>query len=130
MRDAMVVASYGTGVADTYERIKHNVMLYGLPGQTAGTATVAAGAGGAASSEESVAAVAASSSPRVGIKGPHGPCNRPGCDKVGPRLKCTLCNGLKGGRYCSELCQKSDWRAHKKLCTLRVPVAEEVRLST
>jgi hypothetical protein len=121
VREAMVIASYGTGVTDTYEKIKQNVMQYGpsvhaVGDGSAGTASSGPGDG--------------SSSPRVASKGPRGPCDRPGCDKVGLTFKCSLCKG----RYCSELCQKSDWRAHKKLCTLRVPVpvaaaaAEEVRL--
>jgi hypothetical protein len=50
-------------------------------------------------------------------------CAGSDCDKIGSRD----CSGCLKESYCSEKCQKKDWKAHKSLCTMiqMMPVAKE-----
>ena len=41
-------------------------------------------------------------------------CDGPGCGHISASLK--ACAGCHSARYCSELCQKRDWPAHKPCC--------------
>lgn len=41
-------------------------------------------------------------------------CFAPGCGKCG--LKFKRCAGCQLAEYCSEECQRNDWRAHKPMC--------------
>lgn len=53
----------------------------------------------------------------------HLQCANLGCTTIfcpwdKTRTKGKLCNGCKTVRYCSEECQKADWKGHKRACKL------------
>ena len=47
-----------------------------------------------------------------GLSAPMNTCHLQSCTKVG-KSKCSRC---KGAFYCSEICQRVDWKTHKKHC--------------
>jgi tetratricopeptide (TPR) repeat protein len=60
-------------------------------------------------------------------------CSHPACFKTSEEVNLKLCSACKAVRYCSDLCQKSHWKAlHKRGCEefkeMRMPQAVEVEV--